>query len=1034
MPESPAAPRLTPQLAAAIQARKRRFSRLRRRIAIVGMAGRFPGGPNVEAFRDLLAAGGDAVTKGRPDDLDADAAAGEAAPWGGYLSALDRFDAEFFRIAPVEAELMDPQQRVLLETSWEALEDAGMDPGRLRGSRSAIYAGISNVDYRDRLVPDLERDPARSLYAATGTSLAASMGRVAFTLGFEGPAIATDTACSASLVAVHQAIVGLQRGEADLALAGGVNAILSDTVTRVSEKAGMLAPDGRCKTFDARADGYVRGEGCGLLVLKRLGDAERDGDRILGVLLGSAVNQDGASAGFTAPRGRSQERVIRDALARAEVEPSSVDYLEAHGTGTELGDPIEVRAAASVYGEGREAGRPLLLGSVKTNVGHLESAAGIAGVVKVLLALREGVIPPHLHFETPNPRIEWDSLPVRVTSEATPWPETPDRPARAAVSSFGFSGTNAHVILESYEQDRQPPDRHLPATAPGTATAGQSSGGGRHGPPVADETRYLPRTHRVLPLSAKTPGALSALAGRYRSWLTEGSPLADMAWTAGTGRSHFAYRAGLVFGDAETLREQLESLAQEPGEREASNPATPPKVAFLYTGQGSQWGGMGRDLYEREPPARAVFDRCEEVFRDERGKSLLPVMFGRDDAEGDLHRTGFTQPALFALAAALTELWRGVGVRPDAVLGHSVGEIAAAWASGAFDLEAGMRFAIRRGALMEGLPAGGAMAALFAPPGAVRNLLEEGNRAAEGVGLSLAAENGTHCVVSGPAPLLSALEDRCRENGLRTERLATSHAFHSALLDPVLRELESAAEDLGWRSPRAALVSNVTGRALESGKTLDGRARAPVRFAAGVGALAGLDARVLIEVGPRAVLGPLAALAWPAGEAGSGGPPGVPAVLASLGRRTGFAAAVARAYQAGVAVSFAGLFAGEERRRVSLPTYPFQRKRHWVPEPGGDRREGSRASAGTEPGARLPDLLYGVEWREVAGPGLAASDAAVAGGSWLLAGGGGGGGGAAGGRGGGRLREVRGWWRWVGSVGWRRRGRWGSGFGSEVRR
>ena len=892
------------------------------RIAVVGMACRFPGGPDVASFWAQLAAGEHAVTQGRPQELVAGEANGAPPPFGAYLAGLDRFDAEFFRIAPVEAEFMDPQHRLLLEVSWEALEDAGMDPERLRGSRTGVYAGIMSNDYSD-LISLREGALAESLYLSTGNGAASAIGRVAFTLGLRGPAIAVDTACSSSLVTIHQAAAGLARGEVDLALAGGVNAILLPGMTRLFEQASMLSPDGRCKTFDAAANGYVRGEGCGMVLLKRLRDAERDGDRILGVLLGSAVNQDGASAGLTVPNGPAQEEVIREALGRAGIEPATVDYLEAHGTGTELGDPIEVQAAAAVYGEGRAPERPLLIGSVKTNVGHLESAAGIAGVVKVLLALREGVIPKHLHFETPNPRIEWDALPVQVVSEALPWPETGDRPLRAGVSSFSLSGTNAHLVFEGYD----------------AAGAAVPAGGAPETPAAPPLAARVPR---VLPLSGRSGEALSELAGRYLGWLGEdgegGEPgrhadrLSDMAWTAGTGRSHFAHRAGLVFGDRAMLEEQLLLLAREGGEREAS-PAGP-RVAFLYTGQGSQWSGMGRDLYGSEPVFRAVLDRCEAVFGEERGgDSLLGVMFG--DSDGALGRTEYTQPALFALGAGLTELWRGVGVRPDAVLGHSVGEIAAGWASGAFGLEAGMRFATRRGSLLGSLPAGGGMAAVFAPLEAVEGELRKTNARVSGAGLSLAAANGTHAVVSGPGRLVASLRRRLGKRGVRTERLATSHAFHSGLLEPALDGVEAAAAELGWAAPEVSLVSNLTGRAVGGDEVWDGgywrrQAREPVRFSAGVETLAGLGAGVLVEIGPRAVLGPLAALGWPAGEGDSGGASGGPAVVASLGRETGFAAAVSGAYEAGVPVSFAGLFAGEERRRVSLPTYPFQRERHWV--------------------------------------------------------------------------------------------------------
>ena len=527
------------------------------------------------------------MTHGRPEPLPVDPETSAAPAWGAYLPGLDCFDAEFFRIAPVEAALMDPQQRLLLEVSWEALEDAGLAPNGLAGSRTGVYAGITTSDYRDLIGLDgrgRSGNGAEGLYAATGMSFSTAIGRVAFALGLEGPAMAVDTACSSSLVAVHQAAAGLQRGEADLALAGGVNAILTARVTRLFESGGMLAPDGRCKTFDAAADGYVRGEGCGMVVLKRLSDAERDGDRILGVLLGSAVNQDGASAGLTVPNGPAQERVIREALERAGLRPGDVDYLEAHGTGTELGDPVEVQAAASAYGEGRDADRPLLLGSVKTNVGHLESAAGVAGLIKVLLAMREGVIPRHLHFERPNPRLDWDSLPVRVTREATPWPAGLDRPARAGVSSFGFSGTNAHLIVEAWQQE------HLE----------ERRSSDRHRPPAADETPLADRRHRVFPLSGKTPGALRELAGRCQEWLAESdrdwAALSDAAWTAGTGRSHFAWRAAVVFQDAAELRAGLE-LVERSGGVAAEEPA-PPMPARRTEGMDGEFARAVAEAYE----------------------------------------------------------------------------------------------------------------------------------------------------------------------------------------------------------------------------------------------------------------------------------------------------------------------------------------------------------------------------------------------------------------------------------------------------
>ena len=877
--------------------------RLRRSepVAVVGMGCRFPGGGGVEEFWRRLADGEDLVTRGRPDGGLPGLRGRETGLWGAYLPEMDRFDAEFFGIAPVEAELMDPQQRLLLEVSWTALEDAGIAPGSLGGSRTGVYAGMFASDYQG-----LVSETPPGLYRSTGSSFSAAIGRVAYALGLEGPAIAVDTACSASLVALHQAVAALELGEVDLALAGGVNAILTSGLTDAFEAAGMLAPDGRCKTFDAAADGYVRGEGCGMLALMPLSRARAGGHRVLGLILGSSVNQDGASAGLTAPNGLAQERLIAEAVARAGIEPSSVDYLEAHGTGTPLGDPVELEAAAAAYGPGRGPDRPLLVGSVKTNVGHLEAAAGVAGVIKVLLAMREGRIPPHLHFGEPNPRLDWAGLPLSVATEATPWEDGGDRPRRAAVSSFGYSGTNAHMVIEGYPRDGPGVD--------GAATGAE----GRRGAEVG-EARFARRVCRLLPLSGRGDGAVRELARRYERWLDEAdarakvsaSWLADAAWTAGTGRTHFDDRAAVVFRDAASLRAGLRRVV-EVGGGVGAGPKS--KVAFLYTGQGSQWAGMGRELYESEPVARGVLDRCEEVIRAERDRSLLEVMFG--DAEG-LDRTEWAQPALYALEAALTALWASAGVRPDVVFGHSAGEIAAAHAADAFELEAGLCFAARRGALMGSLPDGGAMAAVFAAPDRVRGALPDG--------VSLAADNGAHQVVSGPEAAVAALTEDFAAAGIRVERLRTSHAFHSELMDPVLGELAAAAPEA--LAPSVALVSNLTGGALAGAPDGDHwrrQAREAVQFGTAVRTLAELEVGVLIEIGPHAVLGPMATLAWPDRD----GPVEIPSQ-----RRDGsgdFVRAVGGVWEEGVDLSFDGLFAGERRRLVSLPTYPFQRERYWV--------------------------------------------------------------------------------------------------------
>ncbi|MCE2449790.1 MAG: type I polyketide synthase [Candidatus Latescibacteria bacterium] len=914
-------------------------------IAIVGMGCRFPGAEGLAAFWRLLAAGKNAVTEGVPGsgvgrlgELFPDAVQSEACRFGGFIDGIDRFDAEFFRISPIEADLLDPQQRMMLETSWQALEDAGMDPERLKGSRTGVFAGISNNEYRGLILSSSDTsEPATSLYSVTGTSLNTAIGRVAFVMGLEGPALSIDTACSSSLVAVHQAVVSLQRGEADLALAGGVHAILSGRLFELRANAGMLAPDGRCKTFDAAANGYVRGEGCGIVVLKRLSEAEADGDRIWGVIRGSAVNQDGTSAGLTVPNEASQERVIEAALLRAGVLPSDVNYVEMHGTGTEVGDPIELRSTAAAYGKGHTADSPLLIGSVKTNFGHLESAAGVAALIKVMLAMKQGAIPQHLHFRDPTPQVDWEGLPLQVTAAAMDWPNHDGRPPIAGMSGFGWSGTNAHVVVEGYGGPNGAAARlngvYLPAgSARPVAVAGPE-------PIAAGALR--PRATRFLPLAGKSDQALRDLAGRYLAWLgeladagTAGDMMADMAWTAGVGRSHFAHRAGVVFSDVESLREGLSAIAEAGA---GPVPSVPSKVAFVYTGQGSHWVGMGEELYHTEPVMRGVLDRCDAVLREDRGVSLLDVMFGR---AGDLSDQAWTQPAIFALECALTALWESVGVRPSAVLGHSLGELAAAQAAGVYGLEEGVRFAAARGELTAKLPQG-AMAAIFADVSQVEAAIDELNAASEGVGLSIAAYNGAHQVVSGPEEEVVAIEERFLAEDVRVNRLRTNNAFHSPLVEPMLDGLEAVVAGMEIAPPLLTLVSNVTGGVLESDGLLDGtywrkHTREPVAFAPSMETLAELGVDLIVEVGPHAVLGSMATLAWP--NSGDGGSP---VALSSLLRPSSkveeadraFTAAVAGAYEAGLSLSFAGLFAGETRRRVALPDYPFQRRRHWIEAP-----------------------------------------------------------------------------------------------------
>ena len=930
------------------------MSRVSEPIAIVGMACRFPGANDIESFWRLLEDGGNAVTERETDSSEGrwgmlfgdESHGSEGCRFGAFVDDIDHFDESFFRISPVEAKLLDPQQRMTLEVSWQALEDAGIDPGTLRESRTGVYMGISNDEYR-MLVVESEKptDAASCLYALSGTNLNGTAGRVSFNLGLRGPCKAVDAACASAMVAINDAVADLQQGKADLAIAGGVQAILNGRIYELRADAMMLSPVGQCKTFDASADGYVRAEGCGVVVLKRLSEAERDGDRIWAVIRSSVVNHGGTGVGLTVPNTPALEEVMEDALAAAGIGPLEVDYVEAHGTGTEVGDPIEIDAVSSIYCRGRVADRPLLIGSVKTNVGHLESAAGVVSLIKAALAVRRGVIPKHLHFLNPNPAIDWDSLPLQVTTSTMEWPDRTGGPRIAGINCFGISGTNAHAVVEEYRADGRKPLGAPQAVAVSLPT----------GTDMPLDGAAQPRGARILPLSARSGSALRELAGRYLAWLDElgadastagitpESLLADAAWTAGVGRRHFDRRAGVVFRDAASLREGLEAAAERTGDETVRASS---RVAFAYTGQGSQWAGMGRALYEAEPVAQAVLDRCEEVFREVRGTSLLDVMFGRAGAVGDLGDTAWEQPALYALECALTALWSSVGVRPDVVLGHSVGEIAAAQAAGVFSLEDGMRFACARGSLMSGMKAG-AMAAVFAPPERVAAEVEAFNAASSGVPVSISGDNGTHQVVSGPAEGIQALSDRFDSESVRVVRLNTAKAFHSALADPILDDLEASLDGVAIEQPDVTFVSNLTGRAVESGQRLDGaywrrHAREKVAFASGIRTLADSGVDMIIEIGPRSVLLPMALAAWP--ESSRASAPRVQGTLAgppSEGAGAGvggFAPAVAGAYEAGLPIRFEALFAGESRRRISLPGYPFQRSHYWLDAP--KRRRG----------------------------------------------------------------------------------------------
>ena len=833
--------------------------------------------------------------------------------WGGFVDGIDRFDPQFFGIAPREAAGMDPQQRLLLEVCWEALEHAGEPPDRLHGSNSGVFVGISTNEY---VQIHLRRSDAAALdaHAGTGGAVSVAAGRLSYVLGLHGPAMAVDTACSSSLVAVHLACQSLRHRECDLALAGGVNLILAPEGNVILSRARMLSPDGRCKTFDAGADGYVRGEGCGVVVLKRLSDAVAAGDRVLAVIRGTAVNQDGRSGGLTVPNGPAQEALMQHALAAAGVEPADVDYVEAHGTGTSLGDPIEARALGNVFSAGRGPHRPLLIGSVKTNIGHLESAAGIAGLIKVVLALHHAEIPPHLHLRSLNPLISLAAIPAVIPTTCVPWPAG-ERRRLAGVSSFGFSGTNAHAVLEE-------------APASGSPVG------------AADRPRH------VLAVSAKNPAALRDLAGRYERYLSNATDsAADICFSAAAGRSHFEHRLAV---SAESVGELREALIRRAGSiADAEPPALKPKIAFLFTGQGSQYLGMGRELYENSPVFKRALDRCDDLHRAGTNESLLAMLYPFPGEPGRIDETAHTQPALFAIAYALSELWRSWGVVPSAVIGHSVGELAAACVAGVLTLEDALRLTGVRARLMQSLPAQGSMTAILAGEARVRDFL-----AGRGDQLSIAAVNGPDSVVLSGAS--DVIEAACRDlaaHGIETRPLQVSHAFHSALMNPILDQLERAAETIEIARPTIAMVSNLTGRIMSPGERCDAaywrdHARGTVRFADGIGALAADGYRIFLEIGPAAILCGLGRQ-----TVDEEGTRWIPSLRKGRSDWQQMTESVAELYEAGAAIDWAGFDRDYDRRKVTLPTYAFQRERYWLDD-GDISRRPVRAPAGRVPADR----------------------------------------------------------------------------------
>ncbi len=833
-------------------------------IAVIGMGCRFPGGADdPDSFWRFMIEGRDAISevpRGRWNidtfyDPDPEAPGKMSTRWGGFLEGIDQFDPEFFGISPREAAGMDPQQRLLLEVVWEALENGGQNPDRLAGSQTGVFVGVCNSDYF-LMRFESARDSADA-YVATGNAHSVASGRISYILGLKGPSVSVDTACSSSLTAVHLACQSLKAGECRSALAGGVNLILMPDTTIILSKSHMMAPDGRCKAFDAAADGFVRSEGCGIVLLKRLSDAQADGDNILALIRGTACNQDGRSSGLTAPNGPSQVEVIREALASAGLQSGDIDFIEAHGTGTSLGDPIEARAIAEVFGSGRGSDRSLRVGSVKSNFGHAESAAGIAGLIKAILALQHGKIPPTLHLKKLNPHIDWNGLAISVPTVTTSWNRERGR-RFAGVSSFGFSGTNAHVILSDSPADDSASNEPRPCGAP----------------------------LQLLPLAAQTEPALVDLARKYEQFLNERPDLdlADVCYTAGMGRSHFEHRLAAVAADLNEAKERLGQFQR--GEkhgrirRRRAISSSTPGVVFMFTGQGSQYVGMGSELFKTQPVFRRELEKCAEILKPLLDRPVLEMFFdekGKNHSPHLLDETQYTQPALFALEYALASMWRSWGVEPAAVLGHSVGEYVAACVAGVFSLEDGLRLIAERGRLMATLPAGGAMAAVFAEESRV-------SQAMDGTASEIACINGpTNIVISGEGVVVSAVLDRLTEEGIRSRRLVVSHAFHSSLMDPILDSFQHAAEDVQYSEPLIAIVSNVTGKIASPGLMScsaywRGHIRNPVRFADSIRALRESGQSVFLEIGPHPVLTGMARMSVPEVEV---------AWAASLNRDTG---------------------------------------------------------------------------------------------------------------------------------------------------
>ncbi len=881
-------------------------------VAIIGIACRFPNGVNtIDEYWRLLRNGEDVITEipeqrkemGLYFDYSGRSGGKAAARYGGFLNNIDLFDAQFFNIASKEAVNIDPQQRFLLELTWEALENAGINPESLVGSQTGVFVGVFSNDY-ELLQIKYNGEEGLDSFFATGSSPSLIAGRVSYVFGFNGPAISVNTACSSSLTAVHMARQSLLNNECDIAIASGVNLLLSPELNLAFSEAGMLSPDGRCKTFDADANGYVRSEGCGTVVLKPLLNAIADNDNIFAVVRGSALNHDGASNGLTAPNGIAQEAVIHKALSDAGLKPEDVSYIEAHGTGTELGDPVEFKSIENVFAPGRSDDDPLFIGSVKTNIGHAEAASGIAGLIKTVLSMRNGYIPAHLHLKKLNPLMGNKKNAINIPMKGMEWPRNnTNKKHIAGVSSFGFSGTNAHLILE------EAGDEFI----------------NTHRQNIPDCRRHL------LVLSAKDGNALKELAQRYEAYLRlrNDDSMADICYTANSGRAHFDHRFAIVAESAADMAGNLNSflsgkaceglIVSYEEARKAGN------MAFLFTGQGAQYVNMGRELYETQPLFRDIINECGDLLNEFMETPLLDVIYPSSGKTSPLDQTQYTQPALFSLEYALAGLWASWGIKPQIVIGHSVGEFVAACVAGVFSLKDGLKLIANRARLMGALPRNGEMWALFTDEKTVAKSIAPYTDK-----VAIAAVNGPNItVVSGSINALQKVIDDLSAKGVSATQLSVSHAFHSPLMEPMLNEFRQIAREISFSTPVIPVISNVTGSiagsAIADPDYWTRHVVSPVRFASGMETLFRSGYETFLEIGPKPVLtgmgrrleNPNRSL-WK--HSLNEGTSEWGQMLLSLGSL----------YVNGVDIDWQNFYRHCQQNRVELPTYPFQRQRYWL--------------------------------------------------------------------------------------------------------